>query len=488
MQAIGDSHTRSLQPTAAAGTVQLGWGRRLLNASVLATGDLTALVGALWLAAFLRHLVLGSSGLAGSIWPSWIWFVLATWLFGAFFLRLLPSWGLAAPTELKRVTELLLGVFGSTATALFVTQQADSVSRFTLIFGLVFAWPLVLALRAISKYVLIRLRLWGLQTVIYGGAATGELMIQALRDQPSYGYLPVGVFDDADHLQGSSVRGVPVLGASSDVLLRAPVAIVAMPGISRQRLVELLDGPLARYPKVIVIPDLFEIESMWMKACDFGGVLGLEVARNLLDPLAQFGKRIFDLLAVVLSAPVWLPVCGLLAVLIWLEDRSQPIFFQRRVGLGGQLFTTWKFRTMLPNAEEVLRDRLEHDPELRLEWETHYKLKRDPRITRVGGLLRKTSLDELPQLINVVLGQMSLVGPRPLPPYHQTQLSPQAQHLRERVRPGMTGLWQVSGRSEAGNLGMERWDPYYVRNWSIWLDLIILMRTVMVVLRGSGAY
>jgi Undecaprenyl-phosphate galactose phosphotransferase WbaP len=483
MQATSDVHPHRRGHLSTRGNVYLGRSRRLLNAGVLVVGDVSAIVLALWLATSLRALLFGQG-----TFPSWTWLALLSWLFGAVFLRLLPSWGLAAPTELKRITELLMGVFGSTATVLLVTQQADLVSRFTLVFGLIFAWPLVLGLRAISKAVLIRLGLWGLPTVIYGGAATGRLMIQTLRDQPGYGYRPVGVFDDALQLQGGLVQGVPVLGALNDVLRQAPVAIVAMPGLGRQQLVALLDGPLALYPKVIVIPDLFEIESMWMKACDFNGVLGLEVARNLLDPLAGLVKRSFDLLAVLLSAPVWLPICGLLALLIWLEDRSPPIFFQRRVGLNGQPFTTWKFRTMLPNAEEVLRRRLEDDAVLRLEWETHYKLRRDPRVTRIGGLLRKTSLDELPQLINVVLGQMSLVGPRPLPAYHQTQLSPQAQQLRGRVRPGMTGLWQVSGRSEAGNSGMERWDPYYVRNWSIWLDLVVLMRTVAVVLRGSGAY
>uniref|UniRef100_UPI002869B855 sugar transferase n=1 Tax=Deinococcus sp. TaxID=47478 RepID=UPI002869B855 len=195
-----------------------------------------------------------------------------------------------------------------------------------------------------------------------------------------------------------------------------------------------------------------------------------------------------DILMVTLSAPLWLPVCLLLAGLIWLEDRTTPVFFQKRVGLLDVPFTAWKFRTMVPNAEAVLQQKLATDSALRAEWEANYKLRNDPRITRIGRLLRRTSLDELPQLINVLRGDMSLVGPRPLPQYHHEQLSPQAQKLRLLVSPGMTGLWQVSGRSESGNLGMERWDPYYVRNWSIWLDLYILIRTFSVVLKGSGAY
>ena len=143
---------------------------------------------------------------------------------------------------------------------------------------------------------------------------------------------------------------------------------------------------------------------------------------------------------------------------------------------------------MIPNAEAMLRKKLAEDADLRREWEANYKLKNDPRITRVGAILRKTSLDELPQLINVLRGEMSLVGPRPLPYYHHQELNQQTKSLRERVRPGLTGLWQVSGRSDAGTAGMQRWDTYYVRNWSVWLDIVILVRTIQTVIKGGGAY
>jgi lipopolysaccharide/colanic/teichoic acid biosynthesis glycosyltransferase len=143
---------------------------------------------------------------------------------------------------------------------------------------------------------------------------------------------------------------------------------------------------------------------------------------------------------------------------------------------------------MVPNAERVLQKALKNNPALRTEWETHYKLKKDPRITKVGNFLRQTSLDEIPQLLNVLRGNMSLVGPRPLPAYHHEDLPEQVRSLREKVNPGITGLWQVSGRSEAGTAGMEKWDPYYVRNWSIWLDIVIIARTFKAVFRGEGAY
>lgn len=502
MQAIRSTSSSTFSGPVSRGAVRLMLTRRLLNAAALVGGDLLALTVALLLASGVRVALLGNvpdgPWLAGGWFagdgtvPGLIPFLWVAWVVGAGFLRLLPGWGLAAPTELQRITQLTVLVFAAVTGVLFMTQQTDTVSRFSLTLGLILSWGLVLVTRAGVKRALLSAGLWGVPAVIYGAAVTGTLMVQALRENPGYGYQPSAILDDNELLHGSAVLGVPVVGPVGSMPQpweqQAPVAIVAMPGLDRERLVQLLEGPLAHYPKVIIVPDLFEVESLWVTANDFGGVLGLEVARNLVDPLAQGVKRAFDLLAVILSAPVWLPVCALLAALIWFEDRANPLFLQRRVGLNGQTFATWKFRTMLPNAEEVLRRKLEEDAELRLEWETHFKLRRDPRITRIGGLLRKTSLDELPQLVNVVLGHMSLVGPRPLPAYHQDQLSAPAQRLRVLVRPGMTGLWQVSGRSEAGNLGMERWDPYYVRNWSIWLDMVILMRTVGVVLRGSGAY
>lgn len=164
------------------------------------------------------------------------------------------------------------------------------------------------------------------------------------------------------------------------------------------------------------------------------------------------------------------------------------MFAQERVGHDGTYFRMIKFRTMYTNAEEVLQAKLDEDPELKEEWNRNFKLRKDPRITPIGRLLRRTSLDEMPQLWNVLRNEMSLVGPRPLPDYHDTQLPDRVRRLRQRVKPGMTGLWQVSGRSEVGNLGIQKWDSYYVRNWSIWLDIVVLVRTIRVVLTGRGAY
>jgi Undecaprenyl-phosphate galactose phosphotransferase WbaP len=172
---------------------------------------------------------------------------------------------------------------------------------------------------------------------------------------------------------------------------------------------------------------------------------------------------------------------------IRLSSRGPVFYGQTRIGRNNSTFTAWKFRSMFANADEVLLSQLEKNPKLRSEWERDHKLKNDPRITPVGRLLRKTSLDELPQLWNVFRGDMSLVGPRPIVAAEIARYSDVFEAYKS-VRPGITGMWQVSGRNNTTYLERIRFDEYYVRNWSVWLDLYILVRTFKTVLFGEGAY
>jgi Undecaprenyl-phosphate galactose phosphotransferase WbaP len=261
---------------------------------------------------------------------------------------------------------------------------------------------------------------------------------------------------------------------------RVTHALVALPNLSRQELLELVDRAGSAFSHLIVIPDLFGMASLWVTAVDFGGVLGLEVRQNLLSPLNRCLKRSMDLA---------LPVVA--AAMLWIRRASPgPAFFrQDRGGAGGGVVRVWKLRTMYANADELLRRHLEREPAAREEWRRFFKLRRDPRlIPGIGPLLRRTSLDELPQLWNVLKGEMSLVGPRPFPAYHLDQFDTKFRALRARVLPGLTGLWQVSARSD-GDLEVQRaLDTYYIRNWSPWLDLYILARTVRAVVGRRGAY
>jgi undecaprenyl-phosphate galactose phosphotransferase len=203
-------------------------------------------------------------------------------------------------------------------------------------------------------------------------------------------------------------------------------------------------------------------------------------------PAAGLRKRLLDIAG---AAALLTLLSPLFIVIIALTLRSGgPIFFgHRRIGASGQPFKCWKFRTMVPDADRVLAQLLATDPEARAEWERDFKLRHDPRVTKVGKFLRSTSLDELPQLFNVLMGDMSLVGPRPIV-NDEIRRYGAAFHDYVRCRPGITGIWQISGRNDVGYGERVRMDSDYARNWSLLRDLRVLLRTPSAVLRRSGAY
>jgi len=243
------------------------------------------------------------------------------------------------------------------------------------------------------------------------------------------------------------------------------------------------------FPHMMVIPDLAGLSSLWIVARDVGGILGLEIRHNLLIATNRWIKRTLDLTVAIPLIIVLSPL--LLALMAWIRLTSpgNPVYSQDREGLDGRRIRIWKLRTMYIDADKRLEQLLEHDPEARKEWQRYFKLKNDPRILPVlGTFLRTFSIDELPQLWNVIAGEMSLVGPRPFPDYHLQAFDEKFRILRHRVLPGVTGLWQVTARSEGDLEVQQRLDTYYIQNWSVWLDLYLMARTLSVVLRRRGAY
>lgn len=216
-------------------------------------------------------------------------------------------------------------------------------------------------------------------------------------------------------------------------------------------------------------------------------ILSLRISNNLSRPWSQMLKRLFDIIGAVGLILLFGPIMLLLAIKLKLEGGN--IFFgHTRVGRNGQLFKCLKFRSMVHNSAEVLARLLAEDPAAREEWDKTYKLKNDPRVTPFGHFLRKSSLDELPQLFNVLRGEMSLVGPRPVVPDELERYGDAKVYYLE-VRPGLTGLWQISGRSDLDYEQRVNLDTWYVRNWTLWYDILILFKTVMVVpSKASGAY
>jgi len=457
------------------------WKRQVLNGAALCLGDSLVLLAGLllgsWLV-FLKH------GIPISMQYSLA--VIPVWCAGAVTVRAAPGWGLGSVEELRRIELLLLTVFGMAGVVVFLSRDmlpSRIVYLSSWMIGAVFI-PLV---RLLVKKGLLRARQWGCPAVVYGSAAQVSGVIESFQENPQLGYIPFGVFTE-DAPAGECLSGVPVLGGMNGHTSEAAVAVLPVDFAEGLSLSEGFDRTFSGYQRVVMLPDIKEDVFLWAVPRTLGSLIGLEITRNLLNPAARMVKRGMDLLLILLSAPLWLPLLVLIALVIGLTERENPFFIQRRVGKRNRLFHPVKFRTMVVRAEERLKETLAADETARAEWARTCKLRNDPRITCIGRFLRRTSLDELPQVLNVLAGQMSLVGPRPLPEYHHDQLTEAVRTPRSRVQPGITGLWQVSGRSETGTAGMEKWDTYYVRNWSIWLDIMILARTFQAVIKGQGAY
>ena len=405
--------------------------------------------------------------------------------------NLYPAVGLSPVEELRRLCLSTTLFYMALGAIIFLTREGTTYSRGIFLMAWLLSMLGVWLSRIVMRQLFARFAWWGFPVLIMGAGKTGELVIRTLRRQPSLGLKPVAILDDDPQKQGT-LESVPVVGQLSLApylaeKLHISYAIVAMPGVPREKLLSLLERYGKMFPHLLVIPDLFGFASLWVSATDMGGILGLEIRQRLLLPGPRLIKTALDWLLTVIVGILSLPFFLLIIIAVKL-DSPGPIFYgQHRLGRGARPFIAWKFRSMVTNAERVLEKHLTQDARLREQWQKDHKLKQDPRITRVGGFLRRTSLDELPQLWNVLRGDMSLVGPRPIVGDEIAHYADKFE-LYKRVPPGITGLWQVSGRNDVTYAERVNLDAYYVRNWSVWLDIYILLKTIWVVLVGDGAY
>jgi lipopolysaccharide/colanic/teichoic acid biosynthesis glycosyltransferase len=250
------------------------------------------------------------------------------------------------------------------------------------------------------------------------------------------------------------------------------------------------DGGVLDLPFIntLLLPSAFDLAQVWVSACEVGGSTGFRIRNNLLLPSNFLIKRAIDFVFATIISILILPVMAMAAAAIMCVSPGPVLFRQVREGYDGKPITIFKFRTMCVDAEERLATYLRDHPDAEAEWKRHFKLTYDPRLLPViGAFFRHYSIDELPQLWNVLRGDLSLVGPRPFPHYHLESFSEEFRALRRRVLPGITGLWQVTIRSEGDITVQERLDSYYIRNWSLWLDIYILALTVRAVLLPIGA-
>jgi Undecaprenyl-phosphate galactose phosphotransferase WbaP len=394
--------------------------------------------------------------------------------------------------ELRRLSTATTLAFAMLVTATFFLRSFEAYSRVAVLVALGFSWITVPTARAIMRGWGTRYAWWGVPVVVVGAGMTAQGVIQSLQRWPSRGLRPIVALDDNTDKQGTLISGIPVVGPLEPAALAAAQAgvttlLVAMPGAPPERVRALWRRLGPHFPSVLVVPGLGEFASLWVEAKDIGGQVALELRQSLLRPSRRFLKRTLDLILVLLLLIGLSPLLLGLMVLVYVTSPG-PIFYgQQRLGRNARTFKAWKFRTMRRDADALLARLLASDPRLRAEWDRDHKLRVDPRVTMIGRFLRKTSLDELPQLWNVVNGEMSLVGPRPVTQGEIGKYGEQWE-LYKRVRPGITGQWQVSGRNHTTYEERVAWDAFYVHNWSPWLDFVILARTVQTVVRGEGAY
>jgi exopolysaccharide biosynthesis polyprenyl glycosylphosphotransferase len=336
---------------------------------------------------------------------------------------------------------------------------------------------------------IMHLKGWGIKnTLILGAGEMGQILGRKIIDDRTLGYHPIGFLDDDPAKQGKSYHGIPVLGKVAGIreiigTRKIEEIIIASSKFSAEKILDIITECERFGIEFKIVPGILELIASRVDVDELGGVPLLSVSEIQLKGLNAFVQRGADIILSSIGIVLLSPLFLLFAVLVKLSSPGPVLFGQERAGLDGKPFMMFKFRSMIKDAENLF-------PELAPLSEVEgylFKMKDDPRITPLGRFMRRFSIDEFPQLFNVFRGDMSLVGPRPPLPREVEKYS--AWHRKRlRVRPGITGLWQVSGRSLLPFEDMVRLDVYYIENWSLWLDFKILLRTIPVVLFAKGAY
>ena len=449
----------------------------------LVLGDLLSAA----LALQLTSLFLGATGRPALNWSdSLIW--VGFWILWRAYQGLYPGYGRSPQTELRLHTVGTVTLLGAQIAAAFAVHRlVPSVP------GLLLQWGLILILALLVRYglrsLLIRGGQYGRSISVIGAGQTAALTIAHLKSNPAYGLNPVVAYDDNPALHGTLLEGVPIVGTLDDALNapRTAQALISIPGARAEVQQRVVNSVYAAYPFTWVVPDLFGVPNQALQPHNIGSIASLEIKNNLRSVQARVIKRVLDLVLSLIGLILISPILLVIALLIRLDSEGPAIYKAERLGRDGKTFPCYKFRSMYQNGEQRLVELLATDSDRRAEYEKYHKLRDDPRVTRIGAFLRKTSLDELPQLLNVVLGQMSLVGPRPYLPREQPKMGNAAREILL-INPGMTGYWQVNERSESTFERRLDMDRFYIANWSPWLDIIILFKTVRVVLISKGAY
>ncbi|MBM3294295.1 MAG: undecaprenyl-phosphate galactose phosphotransferase WbaP [Candidatus Aminicenantes bacterium] len=464
----------------------------------LVLSDLAAVTLSFYVAYAVRAYVLTRVFTHAFIWGvdwrefSSRWYALGLWVvvfaYEKLYVKRLSIW-----EETRVVIKAHTIVFGFIAVSFFALRSYFPFSRLILTMAWLLGIAFLPAFRYGTKRLLILSGLWRKRIVVIGSSEAAAEVIAAIRSTRTMGYRTVGCLTDDRTRIGESIAGVPILGHFEDVediRERTPFEdiVVTFPNLPHDRLIELLKRWDGVAETIRLVPQTGDFITAGVEIENIGKILSLVARKNLHKPWNILLKAAFEFGLALVAFLLLLPVFLVIAAAVKLTSPGPAFFVQERFGRRGRTIEIIKFRTMHLDAGRRLEDHLKADPAARAEWETYKKLKTfDPRVTRVGRFLRRHSLDELPQMVNVIRGDMSLVGPRPYLREELQELK-QVKSILFQVKPGITGLWQTSGRSDVPFAERLRLDEQYIRNWSLWTDIVILLKTVRVTLLGRGAF
>ncbi|MCQ2610464.1 MAG: undecaprenyl-phosphate galactose phosphotransferase WbaP [Treponema sp.] len=407
-----------------------------------------------------------------------------------FVAKLYPGLMIEPATEVRRYSISSAFCFAGIAMSIMVEHDGRIPIIVALLIAIPFSILIMPAFREFGKIVFKRFNWYGIGIVIYAKGKSHEKTIKVLHQHKEYGYHPLLVVNDS--CSYDEFEGVPIVKPSSELQAIIKKLKIKTAILVQDELIGTLNDKdklfvKTNYRHTISIPKEQNFQAIGIEIVDFSGLLGMASTNRLKRRFNLFIKRCIDLLMIFVSAPVIIPVCLFIALCIKLSSKGPVFYGHERLGKNGKKFKAWKFRSMVIDADAKLKEILEKDPKLREEWKKTQKLENDPRITGIGKFLRKTSLDELPQLWNIFTGQMSFVGPRPIVDNEVKRYGDSFEYVFS-VTPGLSGMWQISGRSTTDYNDRILLDTYYIQNWSIWLDIWIILKTVFVVLLGKGAY
>ena len=454
--------------------------------------DYCAVVLAEQLSFILRNMLIKKHGVLRITWLHF--YIICPALYLAFlnicqlYTRQMQFWRVIAGIFKANLYAILTGVL-----LMYVVQIAGTTSRLYTGMLWILAFFFIVLFRYILKTVAGKISWMNEPVLLMGAGKTAEILLEHITKEPGISYRFIGFLEDYEPnpVVAAKLPRLGMFAEAAEVIRKTGVqkVMVIAPGLNQQKIQDIVYELQPLVKNISFIPDMgtLPLATMDLESLVDGHIVMFRLRNNLKNKWNRTVKFVFDWIATLLGGIVIAPVFLLISLWIKLDSPGPAIFKQKRIGQHGREFYCYKFRTMCVDAQARLDELLETDEKARQEWKENFKLKDDPRITHSGKFLRSTSLDELPQIFNVLKGEMSLVGPRPI---ISQEIHYYGKFIEDyyMVRPGITGRWQTSGRSDTGYERRVQMDTWYVRNWDFWFDIVLLWRTMKVVIQQKGAY